>query len=334
MGEDYAEKRIIVVAGVPRSGTSAITKGLDALGVNIGKALYNLPDTGNEKGFFEDEDINLLNYGLLKILTGKPDNAILINLRNIPEEAITIFKNTAKDIIKDRLRDADIFGFKDPFIAKLLPIWQEVFSELSIDVSFVVVCRNPKSSALSMVKRGNMDIIIAYYIWLSGMISILDCVLNSKFKSNAVFVDYDDMLENPEVQLLRITSGLKLKIDHENNENNPAFKEYATNFLTKNMRHAAFTTQELRADGNIPPKVVACYILLRKLCSEGFSGADLNIAKELVRIKIWLEELRSTIFFMQASYNTLLAMNEVLIDKENKIAELNKTLDTLNAEKK
>jgi hypothetical protein len=330
MNKEYTgteEKRIIAVVGVPRSGTSAIAKGLDALGIDIGKALYNPPDVGNEKGFFEDADINSLNYGLLKMLTGKPDNAILINLRNIPEKAITIFKDTAKNILKERLSNTDIFGFKDPFIAKLLPIWQEIFNELKLNVSFVVVCRNPKSSASSMVKRGNMDIIIAYYIWLSGMVSVLDCILNPIFRFDSVFVDYDDMLENPEAQLLKIALRLKLKIDHENN---PAFKEYMTDFLTNSMRHAAFTIEDLRIDENIPPKVAEFYILLRKLCSEDFSITDLNVAREFMRIKIWLKELRSTIFFMQASYNTLLAMNEVLIDKDNKIAELSKTIDVLS----
>ncbi|RZD15989.1 MAG: hypothetical protein EVJ46_07265 [Candidatus Acididesulfobacter guangdongensis] len=323
------EKRIIAVVGVPRSGTSAITKGLDALGIYIGKARYSPPDIGNEKGFFEDADINSLNYGLLKILTGKPDNAILINLKNIPDQAISIFKSAAKDILKERLGNTDIFGFKDPFIAKLLPIWQEIFNELKLNVSYVVACRNPKSSALSMVKRGNMDIIIAYYIWLSGMVSVLDCILNPMFmsSSDAVFVDYDDMLENPEAQLLKIALRLKLEID---NKNNPALKEYTADFLTNSMRHAAFTIEDLRIDKNIPPKVAEFYILLRKLCLEDFSITDSNVAREFTKIKIWLKELSSTIFFMQASYNTLLAMNEVLIDKENKIAELGKTIDALS----
>ncbi len=325
------KKRIIAVVGVPRSGTSAITKGLDAMGIDIGKNLNSPPDIGNEKGFFEDADINSLNYGLLKMLTGKPDNAILIDLKNIPEQVITIFKSAAKNILKERLCNTDIFGFKDPFIAKLLPIWMEIFNELQLNVSFVVVCRNPKSSALSMVKRGNMDIIIAYYIWLSGMVSVFDCILNPMLSSDAVFVDYDDMLENPEEQLLKIASRLKLKIDHENN---PAFKEYINDFLTNSMRHAAFTIEDLKIDVNIPPKVTEFYILLRKLCSEALYITDSNVIREFTKIKIWLKELSSTIFFMQASYDTLLAMNEVLIEKENKIAELSRTIDVFSQKQK
>ena len=64
---DEVRKKIIVVLGMHRSGTSAITRGLQTLGVNLGSSLIP-PDDNNEKGFFEDIEINSFNNQLLSAL--------------------------------------------------------------------------------------------------------------------------------------------------------------------------------------------------------------------------------------------------------------------------
>lgn len=45
-------KRIVVVLGMHRSGTSAVARGLKALGVELGEHLMPPAANNNEKGFF------------------------------------------------------------------------------------------------------------------------------------------------------------------------------------------------------------------------------------------------------------------------------------------
>ena len=54
-----------MVLGMHRSGTSAITKGLEVLGVNLGDNLLP-PKDDNPKGFFEDRDLVNLNERVLE----------------------------------------------------------------------------------------------------------------------------------------------------------------------------------------------------------------------------------------------------------------------------
>lgn len=61
-------KKLIVVLGMHRSGTSAITRGLQVLGVNLGDNLMPPVEGNNAKGFFEDLDLNALNVELLQTL--------------------------------------------------------------------------------------------------------------------------------------------------------------------------------------------------------------------------------------------------------------------------
>ena len=47
---------IIAVLGMHRSGTSAVARGLKALGVDLGENLMPPVEGNNEKGFWEDRD--------------------------------------------------------------------------------------------------------------------------------------------------------------------------------------------------------------------------------------------------------------------------------------
>ena len=55
------KKIIFVVLGMHRSGTSAITRGLEVLGASLGNRLMPPFVGNNDKGFFEDVDINAFN---------------------------------------------------------------------------------------------------------------------------------------------------------------------------------------------------------------------------------------------------------------------------------
>lgn len=60
-------KRLIVVVGMHRSGTSTITRSLQVMGVELDDNLMP-PAADNEKGFWEDCDLNALNIEMLSVL--------------------------------------------------------------------------------------------------------------------------------------------------------------------------------------------------------------------------------------------------------------------------
>jgi hypothetical protein len=66
-------KSIIVVLGMHRSGTSAITRGLMVLGVELGDHLMPPAPNDNDKGFFEDIDVNAINVELYRSLENHPN---------------------------------------------------------------------------------------------------------------------------------------------------------------------------------------------------------------------------------------------------------------------
>jgi hypothetical protein len=59
------EQKLIVVLGMHRSGTSALTRGLQVMGVSLGERLIPPIEGNNAKGFWEDIEINAFDNEML-----------------------------------------------------------------------------------------------------------------------------------------------------------------------------------------------------------------------------------------------------------------------------
>ena len=147
------KKQIIVVLGMHRSGTSAVTRSLRALHVELGDRLMPPLVGNNPTGFWEDIEINALNIEMLRTI--EDDWHHLSPIR--PQHIVTLrkagFLGRAADLLETKLRDRSIFGFKDPRTAKLLPFWKLVFERFKFEVKYVLAIRHPLSVVKSLAKR-------------------------------------------------------------------------------------------------------------------------------------------------------------------------------------
>jgi hypothetical protein len=130
-----AIKRLIVVLGMHRSGTSAVTRGLQVMGVGLGdRMMPAMPD--NVKGFWEDIDLNALNMEMLSALESDWHHLAPIE----PDDVDVLHKKgyflRAVELLRQKVGNAPVFGFKDPRVAKLLPFWKGVFSHCELDTSY------------------------------------------------------------------------------------------------------------------------------------------------------------------------------------------------------
>ena len=106
-----ARRAAVVVLGMHRSGTSALTRVLNRLGVDIGNRLLP-PFAGNESGFWEHRDIIETHESLLAELGSSWDD-----VRPLPEDwwnfaAIAPHRQKLIDIIDRDFRDSPLWGFQ------------------------------------------------------------------------------------------------------------------------------------------------------------------------------------------------------------------------------
>ncbi len=240
-----------------RSGTSAITRGLKVLGVDLGDNLLPAESGNNEKGFFEDATITAYNEELLADLGHSWDSLLPIRREELDSPVAQSHKARAIEHLREKLSEIKCFGVKDPRMSRLLPFWQEIFAELGLQVSYVIAFRNPINVAHSLVKRNEFEVEKGYFLWLEHMLFSL------KYSQGAsrVFVNYELMLQEPEKQLRRMSESLGLPFDPQG----PEFRDYQSNFLQQSLQHNSFSLDELKKDSAVPADVLKLSLLLLEL---------------------------------------------------------------------
>ncbi len=206
-----ASKRpIVVVLGMPRSGTSLLTNMLDGLGVELGENLVGA-DANNQAGYWEQEEICQTQEELLRHLRRRwvdPTGTMPLPSEwwRMPE--IQRFKDRLAAIVSAEVSRRDqIWGFKDPRTSRLLPMWQEIFIELKFVPIYLLAIRQPESVVESMAKLYKIPASRVELLWL---LHNLDAVRDTGDKLRLV-VDYDLWFTQPEKQARTFLDALGLR---------------------------------------------------------------------------------------------------------------------------
>ena len=250
--------QIIVVLGMHRSGTSAITRGLQVLGADLGDNLIGgIPDN-NEKGFWEDADINAFNDRLLWELGSAWGRLNAIDKQALLGDAFENERKQAQDLLGSKLHDDSIFAFKDPRTTILLPFWQVIFKRLGLAPRYLVAVRHPVEVASSLGKRDGFSLLKGVMLW--GKYSI--AAIRETNHLPRIFVSYAALMQNPRYQLERISAALHLPSPHERPKE---LADYTENFLSNSLRHNIASGNTLSGDAQIPPFIVEVFQLLQEL---------------------------------------------------------------------
>ncbi len=217
--------RAIVVLGMHRSGTSVVTKGLQACGVFIGhNFIESQPD--NPTGFWEDREIVRINEALFALKGISYRDLALFEPTAFEDRACCELKAIAGAYIKSTFLTQPLWGFKDPRTVRLLPFWQSVLAECGVEPSYLIALRNPESAASSLVKREEIDHETAHCLWINYMIPFLSRVHGSP----VAVLDYDRLLAEPKSELLRVSSQLNLPVGNE-------LEAFSKEFVDCSLRH-------------------------------------------------------------------------------------------------
>jgi GT2 family glycosyltransferase len=315
------KKRIIVVLGMHRSGTSALTRGLQALGVDLGNNLMPAISGNNEKGFFEDLEIYQLNNQILHALKSDWDALSFIPLEAFGQEDLAPFKLRAIELIRSRMAGKS-FGLKDPRMAQLLPFWQPIFKHLNLSVSYVIAVRHPMSVMHSLKKRDGFDNEKSYYLWLKHIIpTFLETAGASK-----IVVDFDLLIANPLGQLKRIAHALGLPF----NAGTTSIKEYISEFMDVKLRHTQFEFEDLCVDPAVPCDVIEAYKELIRLSSHEIDLDAPEVMELFGQLDVRLQTLRPAFKYMTHLDRKMSERDEQIGILNQAAAERDEQIDSLN----
>lgn len=237
-------KRVLMVLGMHRSGTSALTRGLEVLGAELGQSLMPAAKDNNDKGFFEDIDFHALNSRLLAHLGSAWDRLGTLPAEYLQQPELAALLDEAERVLAEKLAQVQCLAIKDPQASLLLPFWQQVFSRLGVRAQYLICFRNPLSVAASLRKRDGIYPVHAQLLWAKYSLAALQHTLSQE----AMVVDYDDLMETPQEQLRRIARSFDLPAPDAAPE---ALAAFIQEFLTQELRHSRFDDEHLAAPGEV-----------------------------------------------------------------------------------
>ena len=195
----------VVVLGMHRSGTSALTGCLRFLGVPLGRPLMP-SNLANEKGFFEHMEVVAIHDELLMRLGAGP-----LDVSCLPEgweksESANAAALRLKDLLRKNFEGVPVWAVKDPRLCVLLPLWLPLLDEMEVEPRFLLMLRSPWEIARSLEKRDGLGLIESLDLWLRH----LAAAESATRKSRRAVLSYDRLLSDPGTELARMSEVLGL----------------------------------------------------------------------------------------------------------------------------
>ncbi|HEY4559256.1 MAG TPA: hypothetical protein VIG54_00785 [Lysobacter sp.] len=205
-GAGGARSRVVLVLGMHRSGTSAVTGALARCGVALGDHLIE-GAADNPAGYFEHADAVRADDELLLGIGRAWDD-----VRSMPDDWLASSAAArARDAIESgvvaELRGTALWGLKDPRMCRLLPLWLLVIESVDVEPSGLLVLRHPDEVAASLARRDSMHPRAANLLWLRH---VLEAAQYAPARSTAI--TYDDFLADAAGTLARSADALGVSL--------------------------------------------------------------------------------------------------------------------------
>jgi hypothetical protein len=292
------------------------------MGVELGSRLLPSLDGINEKGFWEDIDLNQLNVEMLQALDtdwhylSPPGRDFVDSLRDRG------FLLRAVDLLRQKVGDCACFGFKDPRVTQLLPFWKEVFAHCDFDLGYVLAIRNPISVAKSLMHRDSFDFEKSTLLWLGHTVEMLEGTAGAERR---VIVDYDQLIQAPQRELTRIAAALHLEIDSKE------MQTYKSEFLDKTLRHTIYDLEDLTLDAFTASLTRDLYPLLLAAASDKIEIDAPKLQKEIVNSRKVLNHWKYPLRLIDSLYAFKRSTVQEFARRDARLEDVQRALDeTIN----
>ncbi|HEY1655235.1 MAG TPA: sulfotransferase [Candidatus Tumulicola sp.] len=276
--------RAVLVVGMHRSGTSAVTRGLQALSVYLGNDFLDVQPE-NPKGYWEDKGIVGINERVLAALGLKWDDVSPIDVRKFQRPRVRALHREAIRYVRRSFRSQPLWGFKDPRTIRILPFWCGVLHDSNVRDAYVVAIRHPLSIAASLLRRQATDAGTAFRLWLVNVVPFFSELREKPL----VVVDYDLLVGDPRPQLERVARALDLPVTARSAAQ---IDEFAAHFLDADLRHSTFSPNEFESDSDAGRLAARAFLALYGLAVEPAAVVTESFWQEWASIAEALETAR------------------------------------------
>jgi len=314
-------KKIIVILGPGRSGTSLLMHILYHLGMGVSDNLI-AESVANPLGPFEDAEIFETQTALLQelgtnVFVPMPDGWLQ------DKASFRTIANLEK-IIQNRIEKCEgIFGFKDPRTSMLIPLWVRVFNKLKISPAYILAIREPKAVISSFLRQYNQP---PEMVELVVLVRLVEALYHTA--ADCFIVHYEDWFKDKAsevaLKLLKYTG-----LEHYFNGN---INEVLQKVVAPNLNRAVYDEYEIKnlyilklyevlkhcRDTDFNRDKLMAVVKECRQAMEGFKGWYINFhkyIKEVNTLKNQIEEFKKKHQESETIVKSLSKQNEELKKK-------------------
>jgi hypothetical protein len=232
----------ILVSGMHRSGTSAITRVVSLLGAGLPGELIEAK-SDNERGFWEGRAVIDLDERVLERFGSWWGGWQSVDPRRLRRSKR--FLERARKLVREEFPDTDLIVLKDPRVSRLLPLWQRALDEEGFRCVHVVALRHPGAVAGSLEVRNSLSPTASTLSWLAHN---LDAEEHSR-KQPHVFVSFENLLGDWRAEMDRVSRALDITWP----EATDAVAETIDGFIEPDLAHKAPADDQPEAVSAVAP---------------------------------------------------------------------------------
>ena len=190
----------IIVLGMHRSGTSALARILNLMGIYFGTEKVSTgANVENEKGFWERLDVRTLNDSILHNANCDWDRISGFDVDAIAEDLLGTYRRATGEIILNLDAHRPWF-IKEPRLCLLFPVWKPV-----LEMPFCVhIFRNPLEVADSLKARNAIPLDAGMALWEAY--NALGIAAASSMPR--LFLSYSALMSSPRTEVERLKDAL------------------------------------------------------------------------------------------------------------------------------
>lgn len=264
-GGSGGDRIAVVVLGMHRAGTSALTRVLGLLGCAMPENLMG-GDITNETGHWESVPVCELNDRVLEAANSSWDDWRVFDDAGMRSERREAYVEEAAALLGTEFGDAPLFAFKDPRVCRMLPFWRDAMARAGIRPVVVFPLRNPLEVAASLTKRNWFEPELGLLLWLRH---VLDAEHYSRDLPRS-FTAYDGLLHGWRSLASSVSEGLG--IDWPGLDDARAAEIDA--YLSDSYRHHKESPDRLLDDPRRPVWLRETYGILMRWVEQGEDPAD------------------------------------------------------------
>lgn len=246
-------RAVVFVCGMHRSGTSALTRTLNLLGLGLPDDLIAPVPGNNDLGFWESRTVVATNDQMLEGLGSRWDDEQPLSSENLENAANRFeYETVAAHLLTQTLSHHPQVVIKDPRLSRLMPVWRQAAAKLDLSNLAVAAVRHPVEVAASLAERDGFSQEKSLRLWLTYYAELL----KGSDLGTLTFVDFSHLLEDWKEALEPVLMSPHLSLEYE-----PYAENRVEEFLSPAGRHHVAGKIEEHA-GALEDLAVAGYELL------------------------------------------------------------------------